>query len=237
MSLKIMDKVWDMKCGGHTNKIVFLALADNANDERQCWPSIATIARKCDLTQDGVRKVIRRLVDSGLVAVNPPGKHTANTYELFPGQLTPPIRGIAPPIQGIVTPYTPYSQTVSEPSSNHNNHASREVFHLRPLKGSEDDIQSQSLAIYEAYPKHIAKPPALKAISKALKSKSFDELMKLTRKFAALWPKGSDKTYCPHPSTWFNQERYNDDPAEWAHGGKGKNVYEEDKPYKAGVYH
>ena len=25
----------------------------------------------------------------------------------------------------------------------------------------------------------------------------------------------AEMEFCPHPSTWFNQERYNDDPAGW----------------------
>jgi len=27
--------------------------------------------------------------------------------------------------------------------------------------------------------------------------------------------RAGDKSFLPHPSTWYNQERYNDDPATW----------------------
>jgi len=42
-----------------TDKLVLLALADCANDEGHCWPSIATIARKSGVSERSVQRAIR----------------------------------------------------------------------------------------------------------------------------------------------------------------------------------
>lgn len=65
--------------------------------------------------------------------------------------------------------------------------------------------------IYKAYPKHVAKPAALKAIRSALRNKkiSAPDLLEKT-KIYALSRKALDPKFTPHPATWFNQERWND---------------------------
>lgn len=49
----------------HTEKIVLLALADNANDEGHCYPSVATLVKKCGLSERAVQGAITRLASSG----------------------------------------------------------------------------------------------------------------------------------------------------------------------------
>lgn len=50
-----------------SQKIVLLALADCANDEGHCWPSMASLARKCSKGERTVQGVIKQLVDAGHV--------------------------------------------------------------------------------------------------------------------------------------------------------------------------
>jgi hypothetical protein len=68
--------------------------------------------------------------------------------------------------------------------------------------------------IYAAYPRKVAKPEALRAIGKAAKKVGFADLLAKTRAFAAA-VEFVEPQFIPHPATWFNQERYNDDPATW----------------------
>ena len=93
----------------------------------------------------------------------------------------------------------------------------------------------QERAIYEAFPRHVAPRAALKAIQKAAerlvtvgtvgKAKVFPD-KETARRF--LWKKAKEyalspagqkpsghEDYRPHPSTFFNQDRFMDDPAEW----------------------
>lgn len=69
-----MALVWELALPD-SEKIVLLALADCANDEGQCWPSMATLARKCSKTDRTVQAAMKGLVDAGHVTrIEVPGK-------------------------------------------------------------------------------------------------------------------------------------------------------------------
>ena len=58
MSVRLMTEVWAVSLPD-SEKLVLLALADCANDEGLCWPSMATLARKCSNSEkerDGERE-------------------------------------------------------------------------------------------------------------------------------------------------------------------------------------
>ena len=74
--------------------------------------------------------------------------------------------------------------------------------------------------IYAAYPRKVAKPAAVKAIQRALRKASPIHLLERTKAYA-LATADSDPQFIPYPATWFNQQRYNDDPATWG-SGNGK---------------
>ena len=88
------------------------------------------------------------------------------------------------------------------------------------LPGSDKPVsRSQSAAdIYAAYPRKVGKAAALRAIERAIKripkTDAAEWLMARTKEFAAS-PAGKKGIYTPHPATWFNQGRYDDDPREW----------------------
>jgi hypothetical protein len=59
---------------------------------------------------------------------------------------------------------------------------------------------------WELYPKKIAKADALKAWNKAIKTKTADELLVLTKAYAD--GKLPDITYIPYPASWLNKGLY-----------------------------
>ncbi len=68
--------------------------------------------------------------------------------------------------------------------------------------------------IYHAYPRHIGKPKALKAIEKAIRAigPSRDAQWLLSRTLTyTKQRKGEDEKFTPHPATWFNGGRYDDE--------------------------
>lgn len=67
MSIKLMTAVWEREDLASTQKLVLLALADWANDEGLCWPSINRLAVKASLTARAVQKAIRSLEDVGFI--------------------------------------------------------------------------------------------------------------------------------------------------------------------------
>jgi hypothetical protein len=84
-----------------------------------------------------------------------------------------------------------------------------------------DEENPACVEIYEAYPRKVGRPAAMRSIAKAIKKHAAIHVLERTREFAKGWPKGCDMGYCPHPGTWFNQERYMDDPSTW---GRSKDM-------------
>lgn len=66
-----------------------------------------------------------------------------------------------------------------------------------------------AVSIYEAYPRKVARPDALKAIQKAMKKVPYATLLVLTQEYAGL-VKTKEIRFIPHPASWFNSEGYND---------------------------
>jgi hypothetical protein len=67
--------------------------------------------------------------------------------------------------------------------------------------------------IYQQYPLKVGKPDALKAIRKAMLKVDPMILLEKTKAYAVA--RNGDRSFMPHPSKWFNGERYNDDPETW----------------------
>jgi hypothetical protein len=88
----------------------------------------------------------------------------------------------------------------------------------------EQGEQKEEESIYALYPRKVSKADALKAIRKALKKFPAEKLLTATKIFAAEW-QGHDLQYCPYPATWFNGERFSDDPATWKRTTKGQNEH------------
>ncbi|MEW8555461.1 MAG: helix-turn-helix domain-containing protein [Candidatus Thiodiazotropha sp.] len=67
-------------------KLVLMALADAADDTGVCWPSIATLAAKCDLSTRTIRRSIQYLVARDLLLVEQryrtDGSCSSNLYRL-----------------------------------------------------------------------------------------------------------------------------------------------------------
>ena len=78
-----------------------------------------------------------------------------------------------------------------------------------------------AMAIYLAYPRKVGRGAALKAISKALQIVPFDTLLEAVEAYAKSRVDENGqfrdaRKYTPHPSPWFNQQRWADAPEEWA---------------------
>lgn len=88
-----MTAVWAVTTLIHTDKLVLLALADNANDEGLCWPSVATLTQKCGMDTRTVQRVVGRLCEAGHLSVHErQGK--SNYYTVHPWRSDTP--GVAP---------------------------------------------------------------------------------------------------------------------------------------------
>lgn len=94
--------------------------------------------------------------------------------------------------------------------------------------GEDTNPDRFALQIYEAYPLKVGKQAALRAISKAIAKIAYDRrdpniLLERVEAYAVAvkaWPAEyrytkTGRDTVPHPGTWFNEGRYDDDPALW----------------------
>lgn len=49
------------------DKLVLIVLADHANEQRQCWPSLDLIGRRLRKSRSTIKRAIRRLIGRGLL--------------------------------------------------------------------------------------------------------------------------------------------------------------------------
>ena len=89
MSIAVMNWVWASSPTSGNERLVLLALADacSRDDGTGCWPSAATIARKANISDRTVRRVIGRLEAEGQVVVHRGGGRagSTNSYTVMTG--------------------------------------------------------------------------------------------------------------------------------------------------------
>ncbi|ABX49195.1 conserved hypothetical protein [Shewanella baltica OS195] len=67
MSMELMVKAMKAKVGNPLRKLVLSKLADNANDQGECWPSYQNIAEQCEITRRSVMNHVKTLEDDGFL--------------------------------------------------------------------------------------------------------------------------------------------------------------------------
>lgn len=222
MSMILMVKALKTKVGNPLRKLVLLKLADNANDQGECWPSYQYIADQCEMSKRSVMIHISKLIEDGFLRkehrLGGEKKNKSNLYTLMvgAGDTLGVVQEIHPPSAGDSlgggAGDAPRTYNSLEPI-------------IEPLDQSKIDREKLEQDSFEfwwkSYPKKQAKPAALKAWKKAIKKMDEQTVRDLTNHIVADvkhrledLEKGSD-TFLGfdrlHPTTYLNQERYNDD--------------------------
>jgi len=94
LSTLIMSQCWSLQMPP-TPKSVLMSLADNANDQGVCWPSIDTIAMRTCFSERAVQNAIKWLEQNGLLRAERVNGRSTN-YVLTPGNYTDTPAGDAP---------------------------------------------------------------------------------------------------------------------------------------------
>lgn len=113
MSIKLMNQAWEVKGLDPTAKLVLMCLADHANeDDRTCWPAMATIARKCDVSARTVQRHMRALEERGLIALRKQRQGDSNLYFILPSMADGTERGDKlTGVTPVTRPMTPVTRT------------------------------------------------------------------------------------------------------------------------------
>jgi DNA-binding Lrp family transcriptional regulator len=183
-------------------KLVLIALANRANDDGECWPSLERIAQECETSTRTVIRKIEKLEKLGhikRVRRAKEGMKTSNLYVL-PGKQ----QGFSVVTESHidVTESHPRSDTVSPTvvTESHIKHA------LETPKETHTCERAEKFNDWWArYPrkddKKIARQRFMKLTSKALDACMADDLESRYR--------DTEKKYIPLPSTYLNKERWN----------------------------
>lgn len=84
MSIKVLDRVLGVEGVTTAEKLVLIILADYADDNGVCWPSMETIARKALVTERGARGIIRRLESAGYLETEVSKGRASSRYRVLP---------------------------------------------------------------------------------------------------------------------------------------------------------
>lgn len=209
MSVRTMARVWDLSNQRGNDLLMLLAIADFADDDGNAYPSVQTLAHKCRMQARNANKVLAALRASGELEIRQnEGPSGTNRYRIvlsLPSlsKRTPPVqmdtlsKQTAPPVQ--MDP-KPLSKRTDEPSVNR----------------QQPSYTSDGFATFwEQYPKKVAKSQALKAWNKLKPTGQLmiDLMAGLTQhKASADWQKDGGR-YIPHPATWLNDKRWEDEHA------------------------
>lgn len=194
-------------------RLVLIAIANHDGDGGS-WPTIETIGREANLTENSVHAAISKLQEIGELKVHRNAGGTRdcaadrrpNRYEVFPNgvQETGTPRGTSCLGDGVQETGT---QTVLEPSKE---------------PSTRDQVAQWFDEWYAIYPRKKARQAALKAYRSCLKSQrdSRGELVSLedarrklltrVKRFEIL-SRGRDPQFLPYPASWLNGGHYDDE--------------------------
>jgi hypothetical protein len=200
MSIEAVSLVLNNSRATGRAKLVLLGIANHLGDHG-AWPSISTLARYANASERSVKRDIQELVELGELKVelqNAPTKtqYKTNLYWITIGSgVTDSASGVTDWVsrgdssgKSGVTPVGTQNiiLTIKEPS----------------LKSDLDSFDT----FWLLYPKKVAKADALKAWKQAIKKKTADELIALTKAYSE--SKLPDMTYIPYPASWLNKGLY-----------------------------
>ncbi|MFG8094025.1 helix-turn-helix domain-containing protein [Pseudomonas aeruginosa] len=120
MSTIIMSACWPLQGLTPAQKAVLISLADNANDEGVCWPSVAKIAERTCLSERAVQQAIKVLNECKALSIEArQGRSTMFTVTpaaFAPPQKVHPRRKCTPAASAPRTVIEPTREPSGEPS-------------------------------------------------------------------------------------------------------------------------
>ena len=70
MSLRALSWAWEQELTNPSEKLVLLAIADHANDDGMCWPSMSHVANRCLLSTRQIQRITEQLVDHAAMFID-----------------------------------------------------------------------------------------------------------------------------------------------------------------------
>lgn len=188
----------------------YAVLAEAANQDRTCWPSVATIGDRAGQSEPTVRRNINELRNLGWVKVEErrreDGSQTSNVYRIYrtppvKSERVPPVKNDRPPLSNLIgqepDPLEP------DPSS-----SKQEVIMCQNEFGTP--VEDPFEIWWKQYPRKIRKQAAMKAYRAAAKKVSHQTLMDAMVRYRDFDQRVSNG-YAMHGASWLNGECWLED--------------------------
>jgi hypothetical protein len=199
MSYKAL--AWAMGTKGlkPATKIILISLADRHNPDNGCFPSIKRISEDSEMCPKSVHNHINKLIELNLISktgrIRKNGQQTSNEYKLHFGTMQNLHKDSVKFTHGTMQNL----QTNNLVSINHVN----EHMVLRSVNIGFEEF-------WKIYPRKIGKTKAKTCYEKATSLHGVDKINEAIIIYAES-VKSKDKKYIPHPATWLNQGRWEDE--------------------------
>lgn len=214
----------DVKRISPTQKFVLMMLAEYADAEGRCFPSVETLAADTGFSDRAVQKAIRGLVAAGFLVIEKGGgRGHSNRYRVA-------VKG--EPSSGFNEekgePHSPNgvrgSAIKGEPRSLKGERRSGELPKNPPLVLEADASNTHApppkpddrfAEFWSVYAHKVARGAAARAWVKAIKRAPPDRIISGAARYAAT----RNPQYVAHAATWLNAERWDDEPPAPHNGG------------------
>ena len=177
---------------------VYIWLCFHSNQDGESFPSLQTISQESGVSRRGVVNAIRSLEQENLIkktSRKAGKKNLTNVYKVVIGAY-PSAHGAPPSAHGAPPPS---AQSTQRTQSN---------IELNPLNSTRG---VQFAQFWELYPRHVNKKRSETSWRRLTKTKQLAVLADLPRRReSSQWQKDNG-AYIPHPTTYLNGERWNDD--------------------------
>lgn len=221
MSVQAISWVLEHSESTGTARCVLMSIANHLDPDGEGWVHVERVCREARCSEDSYRRAVKWAIDHGELEREVRAGGSARTPDVrrpnlfrFPamrplqsagdGDSDPrDLRGTDPRDLRGTSPSRSAgdgSRAVHEPSS--------EPSGVAPAEADPFDL------FWKAYPRKVGKPKAQAAYRSAVAKRKADPAAILAglARWVAYWSEKNQPEYVPHPTTWLNQDRWNDEP-------------------------
>lgn len=214
MSFDTVPWAWKVEGITPTQKLVLMGLASYADERNSCYPGQELLASRAGVSDRTVRRALDELEHIGLIRrerrKDARGFRTSDRYFLHVTKNQPDKLSGSESYRTSTTELPDIDDRVTGHPC-----PSNYPEELPEEQSSSSAVAADGLFLWEdfweAYPRKVGKQSALKAWRKAAKTTTPANLLAGAIRFAKD-PNLPEKQFIPHPATWLNAGRWDDEP-------------------------
>ncbi len=210
MSNAALDAVFTHSKTKNGARLLMVAVADRANEAGRCWPGIKDLMHRTGLSKTGVYTATRQAQELKELHVDEyGGPNRTHLYTiLIPNRSDSEPFAIRTDTVRILN--NNGSASEHKPSLTQRNPHSPNQPRKRPRPASDPDFET----FWDHYPRKVAKVAAIRAWNATTKERPPLPDLLAALDCARSCEQWREPRYIPHPATWLNQHRWQDQPTE-----------------------